>query len=73
MGKNQYVVPHNGSWAVKGANNSKVTKTFDKKSNAMEFAKTIAKHQHSELTGLKKNGQINFKNSYGNDPRNIKG
>lgn len=66
--KNQHVVPHNDNWAVKGAGNEKVTKTFDKKTDAIEFAKEIAKNQQSELIIHKGDGTIQNKNSYGNDP-----
>jgi len=31
MGKNQWVSPRNGKWAVHGEGNSKDTKVFDKK------------------------------------------
>lgn len=68
MGKNQWITPHGDQWAVKGAGNSKPTKIFDKKSDALDFGRQIAKNQHSELISQKKNGQINLKNSYGNDP-----
>ncbi len=68
MGKNQYVVPTENGWGVKGENNEKFTKKFEKKVDAVDYAKNIAKNQQSELTILKKNGQIQNKNSYGNDP-----
>lgn len=68
-GKNQWVTPHDeGQWAVKGEGNSKATKVFDNKADALEFGREIAKNQHSELISQKKNGQINLKNSYGKDP-----
>lgn len=67
-GKNQWVSPHGDQWAVKGAGNTKATKIFDKKSDALDFAENLAKKQQTELIGQKKNGQINLKNSYGNDP-----
>jgi len=68
MGKNQYVVPTDSGWGVKGEKNEKLTKKFDKKENAVNYAKDIAKNQKSELTILKKDGKIQNKNSYGNDP-----
>lgn len=67
-GINQWVSPHGKQWAVKGAGNTKATKLFDKKSDALAFAKNVAQNQHSELISQKENGQINLKNSYGNDP-----
>jgi len=66
-GKNQWVSPQNDGWKVQGEGNSKATKLFDNKSDALDFAKNIAKNQHSELIGQKKNGQINLKNTYGKD------
>jgi cytochrome b len=73
MGKNQHVVPHNGKWGVKGAGNTKVTKTAETQSQATEFAKEIAKNQKSEVVIHRPNGQIREKNSYGNDPFPPKG
>lgn len=67
MGKNQHVVPHNGEWAVRGANNSKVTKTFDTQREAIEAAREIAINQQSELIIHRPNGQIRDKDSFGND------
>jgi uncharacterized protein YdaT len=66
--KNQHVIPHNNKWAVKGENNQKVTKTFDNKQDAVEYAKGIAKKQQSELIIHKGDGTIQDKNSFGNDP-----
>ena len=68
MGKNQHVIPHNNKWAVKGAGNSKVTKTVESQKQAIEIAKEIAKNQKSEMIIHRPNGQIRDKNSYGNDP-----
>ena len=68
MGKNQYVVPTEGGWGVRGEKNEKLTKKFEQKADAIDYAKDIAKNQQSELTILKKDGQIQNKNSYGNDP-----
>jgi len=73
MGKNQHVVPHNGKWGVKGAGNTKVTKTTETQSQATEIAKEIAKNQKSEVVIHRPNGQIRDKNSYGNDPFPPKG
>lgn len=67
MGKNQHVVPHQDGWAVKGAGNSKATKVFGTKAEAVSVAVTIAKNQEAELTIHKGNGQIGEKRSYGND------
>lgn len=68
MGKNQYVVPHNGKWAVRGENNTRVTSIHDTKAEAMSAGRKIAMNQKSELRPQKRNGQFQNPNSYGNDP-----
>ncbi len=72
-GKNQHVVPHKDGWAVKGAGNERATKVQPTQKQAIETAKTIAKNQQSEMLIHGQNGRIREKNSYGNDPSNIKG
>lgn len=67
-GKNQYVVPTKDGWGVKGQGNSKLTAKADTKADALKIGKEIAKNQQSELTILGKDGKIQNKNSYGNDP-----
>lgn len=68
MGKNQHVVPHNGSWAVRGAGNERVTRTTETQSQAIQIARGIAVNQGSEMLIHRPNGQIRERNSYGNDP-----
>jgi len=67
-GKNQYVVPTKDGWGVRAEGSRKLTKKTDLKADALEIGKMIAKNQQSELTILKKDGKIQNKNSYGNDP-----
>lgn len=73
MGKNQHVVPKGKKWAVKGAGNEKYTKIVNTQKEAIDIAREIAKKQQSELVIHRPNGKIRDKDSYGNDPRNIKG
>lgn len=73
MGKNQHVVPHGGDWAVKGAGNEKATKVVQTQKEAIGIAREIAINQQSELIIHGRNGAIRNKDSYGNDPKNIKG
>jgi len=73
MKKNQHVVPHGNSWAIRGANNSKVTKVVDTQRKAIEVAREIAINQQSEVVIHRPNGQIRDKNSYGNDDYPPKG
>jgi len=69
MGKNQWVSPRDkGKWGVHGEGNQRDTKIFDRKSDAVEYAKEIAKNQRSELIVQKRDGVIHSKDSYGNDP-----
>lgn len=68
MGKNQWVSPRGDQWGVHGEGNQKDTKLFDKKSDAVNYAKNIAKNQESELIIQKRDGTIQSKDSYGNDP-----
>ena len=68
MGKNQWVSPRGDKWGVHGEGNSRDTKQFERKSDAVDYAKGIAKRQQSELIIQKQNDQIQSKDSYGNDP-----
>lgn len=67
-GRNQYVVPTQGGWGVRGEKSDRLTVKTDTKSEAIKIATSIAQNQHSELTILGKNGNIQNKNSFGNDP-----
>jgi hypothetical protein len=73
MGKNQHVVPNQNGWAVRGAGNSRVTKTVSTQTQAIEIARSIAQNQGSEMIIHRPNGQIRERNSYGNDPFPPKG
>lgn len=72
-GKNQHVVKHKKGWAVRGANNQKVTKVTSTQKEAIEIAKDIAINQKSELLIHGENGQIREKNTYGVDNHPPKG
>ena len=67
MGKNQYVVRHGNEWAVRGANNSKVTRIVPTQGEAISIAREIAHNQHSEMRVQDRNGHFRVCNSYGND------
>lgn len=49
MNKDQYVVRHGSDWAVRGANNSKLTRIVSTQSEAISIAREIAQNQHSEM------------------------
>ena len=72
-GKNQWVVPTNGGWGVRGEGNEKLTKVCKTQNEAIAIARKIAINQQSELTVLGANGKIRLKNTYGEDPFPPKG
>ena len=72
-GKNQHVVPTENGWAIKGEGNSRATRTFNTKEEALEMGKRIAQNQKSELVIHGKDGAIQNRNSFGNDPSKSKG
>ena len=66
--KNQHIVPADKGWNVKGEGNDRATKNFETKQQAVDFGREIARNQKSELVIHGKNGRIQDKDSYGNDP-----
>lgn len=68
MNKDQYVVRHGSDWAVRGANNSKVTRIVSTQGEAISIAREIARNQHSEMRVQGRDGRFRTCNSYGNDP-----
>lgn len=67
MGKNQWVVPHDGKWAVRGEGNSRVTSIHRKQETAARVAHEIAKSEKSERIIQGRDGRIRDKDSYGPD------
>lgn len=66
--KNQHVVPTENGWGVKGEGNSKLTKETSTKAEALKVGREIAKNQGSELFIHGRDGKIQDRDSYGNDP-----
>ena len=66
--KNQHVVPHEGSWAVRREGSEKVTRITRTQKEAIEIARQIAQNQGSEVVIHRPNGRIRDKDSYGHDP-----
>lgn len=66
---NKHVVPSpSGGWAVKNSGAVRASKTFGTQAEAIDYARTVAKRDSSELYVHGKDGTIKNKNSYGNDP-----
>lgn len=73
MKYSQHVVKHNDGWALRRSKSDRVTKVFNTQSDTIEYGKRVAGNQQSELFIHRPNGQIRYRNSYGNDPRSSKG
>lgn len=65
--RNQHVVPRDDSWAVQGAGGKRATELFDRKTDAIDRAREISKNQGTEFLIHGRDGQIQSKDSHGND------
>lgn len=70
MAKKIHHVVHNklSGWDVKKGGGVKSIKHFEKKQEAVNFARQISINQQSELIIQKKDGKIQNPDSHGNDP-----
>jgi hypothetical protein len=69
MLKTLHVVPNSIiGWDVKMGGSYTAIKHFVIKSEAVDYARDIAKSQKAELVVHNKDGRISEKDSYGNDP-----
>lgn len=74
MKKSQHIVHnHNGGWDVKVSRAERATKHFETKAPAIDYGRNIARNQHAEFFIHGKNGKIQSRDSYGNDPFPPKG
>ena len=65
----KHVVPSSdGRWAVRQSGAARATKVFDKKEDAVTYARNEAKKQSGELYIHRKDGTILGRDSYGRDP-----
>jgi hypothetical protein len=62
-----------GQWKNKVEGSSRAANVHDTKAEAQAKGRDMAKERHVEHTIRKLDGTIGDKNSYGNDPSNIKG
>jgi len=72
-GNTRHVVPHPEGWANKKGGAERASSVHDTKREAEATAREQSKREGSELVVHGKDGQIQRKDSHGNDPRNIKG
>ena len=75
MPKSNHVVPSKakGGWAVKKSGSSRASKSFRTKDEAVQFGRKMSRTERTELYIHKKDGTIQNRNSYGNDPHPPKG
>ena len=59
--RNQHVVPLGNGWAVKGEGNTKYTAITEKKSDATNIARDIARNSKSQIVVHGKDGRIQNK------------
>ena len=67
LGKNLFVSPHNGAWAVQQTNSQRATRVVPTQREAIGIARGMAMKAGQEVCIQGRNGQIRQKNSYGPD------
>lgn len=72
-GKNQYIVPTENGWGVRGEGNDRLTAEFRTQREAIERGRDIARNQESELRIQGEDGRFREAWSYGSDPYPPKG
>ena len=71
--KKVFVSPNKDLWKVKTVGTRKAAGLYNNKAEAVAKAIEVAKNKKAELFVQKGNGEIQFRNSYGNDPFPPKG
>lgn len=71
--RNQYVVRNGDKWSVRGEGNSRVTKNFERQSDAIDYGRGIARNQQKELRIQGRDSKFREAWSYGSDPFPPKG
>lgn len=73
--KSNHVVPskEKGGWTVKKSGSTRASKSFARKEEAVKYGRELSKREKTELYIHKKDGRIQDRNSYGNDPFPPKG
>lgn len=70
MGKsNQHVVPRNGGWAVRKQGSPRVTRVFDTQSEAVGFARRVARKSSGDVFIHRADGTVRDRESFGADHR----
>jgi hypothetical protein len=70
---NVHIIKENKEWTVRIEKESAPQKKVSTQKEAIKLGREIAKSKKLELIIHGRDGRIKEKNSYGNDPRRIKG
>lgn len=68
-----HIVPENNQWASKVEKENQPKKIAKTQKDAIKLGRELAKSSRSELIIHGRDGRIKEKNTYGKDPRKIKG
>lgn len=68
MQKQVWVSPDEGGWKVQSAGAGKAYRHTETKADAVALGHEVAKNNNAELIVQNKDGEIGWRNSYGNDP-----
>ncbi|MEC5424608.1 DUF2188 domain-containing protein [Virgibacillus sp. C22-A2] len=66
LDEGEQVVAHEDGWAVKSSGAERPSNVFDKKDDAIERAREIAKNKGTSLTIYKQDGSVQDKKTYNN-------
>jgi hypothetical protein len=66
--KDIHVVPREGGWAVRREGARRDSSHHDRKSEALDAARSTARRERVELVEHGRDGRIRDSDSYGNDP-----
>ncbi len=65
----KHVVPSiSGGWAVRNSGSIRASRLFDTQTEAVEFGRKAAKKEATELFIHRRDGTVQSRSSYGNDP-----
>jgi len=73
MSEKVFISPDKQGWKVKVVSNKKASAICPNKNEAIKEGIKVANNYKAELLVQNLDGKIGMKNSYGNDPRKIKG
>lgn len=66
--RNVWISPHPDGWAVQREKSERASRVVPTKEEASEIGRNIARNNEVELIIQRRDGTIQDRNSYGNDP-----